>query len=50
MNRQIRRHPTHPLLPILYPSKKRISIPNEIRKNKYVNAKTFARNNYKRGL
>lgn len=24
MNRQNRRHPTHPLLPIQYPSKKRI--------------------------
>ena len=50
MNRHNRRHPTHPLLPILYPSKKRISIPNEIRKNMSVNTKTFTRQNYKRGL
>ena len=29
MNRQTRRHPTHPLLPIMYPSKKRIPDYNE---------------------
>ena len=50
MNRQNRRHPTHPLLPYLYPSTSRIQIQDIKRKNMHVNPKTFTRQNYKRGL
>ena len=50
MNRQSRRHPTHPYLPILYPSKKRVLD----EKVKIVKApsrrKRFLRRRYKKKL
>ena len=47
MNRQTRRHPVHPLLPIMYPSKKRIS--DQSNKKYKVDIKKFTLRNRKIG-
>lgn len=47
MNRQNRRHPTHPLLPILYPSKKRIINQENSRASPSAKGRSFRRKKWK---
>ena len=50
MNRQNRRHPTSPMLPAFYASKKSIISENKKRKNETVNSKCFKNKKVKRGF
>ena len=50
MNRQNCRHPTSPMLPAFYASKKSIISENKKRKNETVNSKCFKNKKVKRGF